>query len=186
MWTSHWRPCVDNTLCQCEAPEGSDDFSAERDEELKRLEDNETYEEVSREQAQKEGLKVLKSGWVLTQTGEKRKARFVAKEIAYKRTAADSRLFAATPSVMGLRLILLMAALGSWGALVADISSAFVNALLPEQAKYAVEAPEERRNEGYVWRLRKALYGLRGAPKYWQEHVGEVPGRAGLRAVNDR
>ena len=105
---------ADSTLWQTEAPE-TDDYEKEKTEELDRLISSETYEEVTRDQAHQEGLKILKSGWVLTETGEKRKARFVAKEIAYKRTSADSRFFAATPSVMGLRLLLLMASLCGWG-----------------------------------------------------------------------
>ena len=108
-----------------------DEYVAEKDDELKRLVDHSTYEEIDRESAKEKDIKILKSGWVLTKTGEKKKARFVAKEIAYKRTQADSRFFAATPSVMGLRLLLLMAALWNWGAVVTDIASAFLNAHLP-------------------------------------------------------
>jgi hypothetical protein len=54
-----------------------------------------------------------------------------------------------------------------------DISSAFLNAKLAEGDLFAVEPPPEYQNmtRDTVWVLEKALYGLRGAPKYWQDHL---------------
>ena len=49
---------------------------------------------------------MLKSGWVLTKNGDKKKVRFVAKGIAYFRSTSDNRLFAATPSLVAFRLML--------------------------------------------------------------------------------
>ena len=56
---------------------------------------------------------------------------------------------------------------------VTDISGAFLNAFLPPEDLFAVEIPPEFKdpNKDEVWMLSKALYGLRGAPKYWQEHL---------------
>ena len=42
-----------------------------------------TCEEVSRGDATQMGLNILKSGWVLSESGGKKKAMFVAKEVAY-------------------------------------------------------------------------------------------------------
>ena len=69
-------------------------------------------------------------------------------------------------------MMLWFASFAGWGAVLTDISSAFLNAWLPEDAYYTVEpAPESGLGKESVWRLRKALYGLRGAPRYWQEHL---------------
>ena len=56
--------------------------------------------------------------------------------------------------------------------MLTDISSVFLNAWLTEDALYAVEpAPESGLGKESVWKLRRTLYGLRGALRYWQEHL---------------
>ena len=70
-------------------------------------------------------------------------------------------------------MALLWVARQNVGVTFTDVSGAFLNASLGEDDRFAVEPPEEYRTPGLdeVWVLRKALYGLRGAPKYWQEHL---------------
>ena len=68
-----------------------------------------TCEEVSRDDATHVVLSMLKSGWVLRESGGEKKARLVAEEGAYLRLSLDVRFFAATPSITSCRLHLTIA-----------------------------------------------------------------------------
>ena len=114
--------------------EVGEDFTDEKIAELTSLNWHGTFVAMPREEAKQQGYKMLKSGWVLTKNGEKKKARFVAKDIAYFRSTSDSRFFAATPSLVTFRVMLWFASFAGWGAVLTDISSAFLNAWLPEDA----------------------------------------------------
>jgi hypothetical protein len=49
-----------------------------------------------------------------------------------------------------------------------------------------VEAPSDIKQEGFIWKLRKALYGLRQAPKLWSEHLCAVlTGQGFVRSVHE-
>ena len=52
----------------------------------------------------------------------------------------------------------------------ADVGTAFLNA--PIKTPYYVYPPTDiGLPEGKCWKLKRALYGLRGAPRAWYEHV---------------
>ncbi len=83
---------------------------------------------------------------------------------------------AETPSNLAKRLIECFAAKLHYPTIVADVSVAFLHA--PAGAEIIhVEPPDEWFWEmgipigSMVWRLLKQLYGCRGAPRAWQEHL---------------
>ena len=85
----------------------------------------------------------------------------------------EDNLFASTPSLVTMRLLLCMALARNWGITMGDVSTAFLHALMNEEV--FVWPPKEFYPEGNcLWRLKKAMYGLRQAPKLWQEHFAEV------------
>ena len=85
----------------------------------------------------------------------------------------EDNLFASTPSLVTMRLLLRMALARNWGITMDDVSTAFLHALMSEEV--FVWPPKEFYPEGKcLWRLKKGLYGLRQAPKLWQEHFAEV------------
>ena len=85
----------------------------------------------------------------------------------------EDNLFASTPSLVTMRLLLCVALARNWGITMGDVSTAFLHALMNEEV--FVWPPKEFYPEGdCLWRLKKAMYGLRQAPKLWQEHFAEV------------
>ena len=65
-----------------------------------------------------------------------------------------------------------------------DISTAFINTPLPPtEPPIHVQPPAEWYYDQptTLWRLRKAMYGLRTSPKLWQQHLGAVLRQQNLR-----
>ena len=72
----------------------------------------------------------------------------------------EDNLFASTPSLVTMRLLLCMALARNWGITMGDVSTAFLHALMNEEV--FVWPPKEFYPEGNcLWRLKKAMYGLR-------------------------
>ena len=85
----------------------------------------------------------------------------------------EDNLFASTPSLVTMRLLLRMAMARNWGITLGDVSTAFLHVSM--SGEVFVWPPKEFYPNGdCLWRLKKAMYGLRQAPKLWQEHFAEV------------
>ena len=66
---------------------------------------------------------------------------------------------------------------------LADISTAFLHALMEGDVR--VLPPVEYYPEGgVVWKLKRAFYGLRNAPKLWQQHLAATLESQGFRRMN--
>ena len=89
----------------------------------------------------------------------------------------EDNLFASTPSLVTMRpmrLLLCMAmSKKNWGITLGDVSTAFLHAAMSGEV-YVWPPKEFYPNGGCLWKLKKAMYGLRQAPKLWQEHFAEV------------
>ena len=67
-----------------------------------------------------------------------------------------------------------MAAMRGWLVSKLDVKGAFLNAPLPDGELILVEPPKQWKDWGIVrphvvWRLQKAVYGLRQSPKWWSD-----------------
>ena len=144
--------------------------------ELSSMTDFHAMEWCDAEEPVKLQKKVIKCGWVLSDRGTRVKARIVAQELNLGQWV-DA--FAATPSSVGQRLVAYTAAKAGWDVLIGDVKTAFLHATLPEHVY--VLPPPNLRQEGRVWRLNKALYGLRRSPQLWQEHLAGCLDRAGFK-----
>eukprot|EP00972_Heterocapsa_arctica_P011278 1653963-Heterocapsa_arctica.AAC.1 len=60
--------------------------------------------------------------------------------------------------------------------MLGDVSTAFLQAPLPDDSKVFVVPPMVDRRPGLIWRMRKALYGLRQSPRQFQEYLAKVFG----------
>ena len=93
-----------------------------------------------------------------------------------EKTEEDS-LFASTPSLVTMRLLLCMALARNWGITLGDVSTAFLHAAMSGEV-FVWPRKEFYPNGGCLWKLKKAMYGL----KLWQEHFAEVmTSRMGFR-----
>ncbi|KAJ0502363.1 putative RNA-directed DNA polymerase [Helianthus annuus] len=146
-------------------------------EELYSIEENETWELTSLPAGSKSiGLK-----WVykIKRDAEgnitKHNARLVAKGYVQQPGIDFEEVFAPVARMETIRVILAMAAKQNWSVYHLDVKSAFLNGELKEVVY--VKQPEGflvPGRENKVYRLRKALYGLRQAPRAWNERLDKT------------
>ncbi len=109
-----------------------------RAKELQQMKDFGVYEAVVRNTVR--GVKIIKTRWVETlKSSVGARCRFVAKDIAYFRR---DDVYAATPSNLAKRLIECFAAKLHYPTIVADVSVAFLHALMGAETIF-VEPPDE-------------------------------------------
>eukprot|EP00972_Heterocapsa_arctica_P078003 11502267-Heterocapsa_arctica.AAC.1 len=83
-------------------------------------------------------------------------------------------------------LLLQRALVNNWRVITADVSTAFLHARLDDDDVTYVIPPATDKKPGKVWRVWQALYGLRRAPQYFQEHfASQLRGLGYQRSVAD-
>ena len=140
------------------------------------------WKKISREEAKRRGIKIIKTKWIDTNKGDRfnpnMRSRFVAKEFNNGKSG-DAAWFAATPPLEALKLILSDAATIREGRtrrcmMMNDIARAYFEA--PVKRPICIELPEEDLEEGetqedMVGELKKSLYGTRDAAANFQDEV---------------
>lgn len=140
------------------------------DREMQSIEKNKTWELAKLPVGKKPiGLK-----WVFklkrNSDGEvvKHKARLVAKEYVQKHGIDFEEVFAPVARLDTVRLLLAFAANNGWKIHHLDVKSAFLHGELEEEVYVSQpEGYEVKGREKEVFRLSKALYGLRQSPRAW-------------------
>ena len=94
--------------------------------------------------------------------------------------------FASTPVLMILQLRLVFAFSVQRSSFTFDITTAFLHAILnPDDDPILVWPPAAYfSNTTLVWKLKAAVYGLRTAPREWQNCFAEAFQKLGFRRVN--
>ena len=157
-----------------------------RQKELQYIEDKKVWKRIPREQARKNGWKVIQTRWIDINKGDidspNYRSRFVGREF---NDGVGEGLFAATPPFEGLRLILSEAATCSGRQnekkviMVNDVSRAFFEA--PMRRNVCIELPsEEQGGKDEVGWLQMSLYGTRDAAANFQEEVKKMMRGAGF------
>ena len=87
-----------------------------------------------------------------------------------------------TPSFPMLRVLVSLASLHGWSVASWDVSTAFLYASLPEGQDVYCRPPNVLVRSalvepGIVWKLKKALYGLKTSPKAWEEERDQKLGQ---------
>ena len=127
------------------------------------------------------GSRVMSGRWVdAMKTPTVWRSKYTAR--GYEEPQSDEGCFAATATVQGIRMLLARCLdkrdLGH-EAFVADYTQAFLNAEVREGEQLYVQPPEGwspkllQDGRRVVWRVRKAMLGLRTSPRRWQEHLSK-------------
>jgi hypothetical protein len=168
-----------------EIPISDEERAAAHEKELDQLRSFDVFEEVSLDFTGGSG-KPITTTWVdRRKSPTEVKGRICARDF---NNGKRDDVFAATPSSCSVRVIDLLSAKYGYKKVVADVSAAFLHAAVPEDECIVVRPPDDYRSAKYpsgcLWRLKKMLYGLRGAPAKWQEHLSSVLAKSGyLRGV---
>ena len=105
----------------------------------------------------------------------KYKARLVAKGYVQKHGIDFDEVFAPVARIETVRFIIALAATNGWEVHHLDVKTAFLHGELKENVY--VTQPEgfvTKGSEEKVYKLHKALYGLRQAPRAWNIKLNEI------------
>lgn len=111
----------------------------------------------------------------------KHKARLVAKGYAQHEGVDFDEVFAPVARIETVRILLALATLKGWQVHHMDVKSAFLNGDLLEEV--CVQQPPGfvvKDGNGKVLKLKKALYGLRQAPRAWNAKLDSELLKLGL------
>ena len=156
-----------------------------RNEEVQFMEDIGVYDLVDEGECwAKTNKEPISTRWVDINKGTEEeplvRCRLVARDFKTKKGREDDyKLFAATPPIEALRMLLRLArmkrrrkkgmASPKMKLMFIDVKKAHLNAKVGEDEFVYVSLPEEARAEGKVGRLRRWLYGMRPAASAWED-----------------
>jgi hypothetical protein len=72
--------------------------------------------------------------------------------------------FASTPSLTTLKLLLTLSVACGWDVSTGGISTAFLHALITGEDIFVIPLAEYHPDQNVVWKLKRALYGLKNSP----------------------
>ncbi|KAI5344419.1 hypothetical protein L3X38_012296 [Prunus dulcis] len=142
--------------------------------ELEMIEKNNTWQLVERPFNKPViGVKwVYKTKLNLDGTVQKNKARLVAKGYSQKPRIDYNETFAPVARLDTIRTLIALAAQKRWNLYQLDVKFAFLNGVLKEEVY--VEQPQgfvKENEEIMVYKLHKALYRLKQAPRAWYDEI---------------
>ena len=90
--------------------------------------------------------------------------------------------YASTPNLLMLKTLLALPIARGWHVTLASMSTAFLHALM-EGDVWVLPPVKYHPEGGVVGKVKRALYGLRNAPKLWQQHVAATLESQGSRRM---
>ena len=137
------------------------------------MKENDVYEEVLLKDLTDEYLEQLTdTKWVHKWKGLEVKSRLCARGFTQLIEDADT-IFASTPSLLTMKTLLNLAVALNWKITAGDVSTAFLHAPMTETI-YVTPPPEYYKGKDVLWKLKKAMYGLKNSPKLWQDHFAST------------
>ena len=126
--------------------------------ELDKLREFNTYDII-----EDQGQPYITTTWVLTEKQDQIRARLTAR--GYEEVG-DFPKDSPTMQKASLRIVLALATASNWQVETTDIKSAFLQGS-PLDREVLVRPPKEANLKGYLWKLKKCLYGLKDASRNW-------------------
>lgn len=137
--------------------------------ELYSWKNNKVYEEVPNS-----GQKIISTKWIVTEkiiNGDKKcKARLVAR--GFEEDNSELTIDAPTCSGDTLKLCLNIINNNKWNVKSLDVKTAYLQGKQIERNVY-LQPPKEARTDK-IWKLHKAVYGLKDAARVWYDSVVEI------------
>ena len=156
---------------------GSREWTLACEDEICSIVENETWTLVELPQ----GAKAIGLKWVfkLKRNSDgsikKHKARLVAKGYVQQHGVDFDEVFAPVARIETIRLLINLAALNRWIIHHLDVKTAFLHGELKETVYVSQpEGFEVKGSENKVYKLHKALYGLRQAPRAWNNKLNAI------------
>ena len=169
---SEWQPLKYNEVNFTKMK--NDQFQAAREVELGNWKKMEVYEEV-----EDMGQSAISTRWVYsekrTETSTVKKARLIAR--GYEE---ESKTFNDSPTGNkdSLRVVVSIISSMNWNINSFDVKAAFLQGKLLDRDIY-LRPPVEAQTKGKLWKLRRCVYGLNDASRYWYLRVREELSKLG-------
>ena len=149
--------------------------------EMTSIKDFDVYEEKLITECTPDQLQnAISTKWVKRAKGDGVKCRVCVR--GYDQEVDPDDTYASTPSLITLKLLLTLAVAHGWHILAGDVSTAFLHALLTDEV-FVIPPVEYYPNGGVLWKLRKAMYGLKQSPRMWQQHFASVAASLGFERL---
>ena len=149
--------------------------------EITSIKDFDVYEEKLITECTPDQLQnAISTKWVKRAKGDGVKCRVCVR--GYDQEVDPDDTYASTPSLITLKLLLTLAVAHGWRILAGDVSTAFLHALLTDEV-FVIPPVEYYPNGGVLWKLRKAMYGLKQSPRMWQQHFASVAASLGFERL---
>ena len=147
--------------------------------EMNAMETFDVFEEVPISQLQDEEIRTaLDMTWVHRWKGFVR-SRLCVRGFRQEIQDIDDT-YASTPLIWTLYILITFSLSKGYSILLCDISTAFLHAKASDTSILVWPPKEFYPNGDTIWRLRKAMYGLRTSPKDWQIHFAQEMQRLGF------
>lgn len=143
------------------------DWRSSMEKELRAFKENDVYESVTPDEARE----CIPLRWIFriktaADGTRSHKSRLVAKGYLQASLAQDSN-YAPVARSSSVRIVLALAARHGWNLSQLDAKSAFLQASIGSEVVHVSEPPGFESSPPRVWRLKRAVYGLRSSPKHW-------------------
>lgn len=164
----------------------SNEWSMAMVDEMVSIENNETFELVPRPRNQK----IVGSRWVFDTKKDadgkvlRLKARLVVQGFSQRYGIDYVETFSPTLKMRSWKMFLAFANKRGWKIRQCDVATAFLNSTV--DTDIYINQPEGFVNTeypGYVWKLKKSLYGLKQSPRLWFETMDAFMKESGFQRV---